>query len=415
MKKLIAGLLAVLLLICSSGCANGKKGNSSGENTERKYPLKYGLNAHIYEQRPMDPSATMDYVVDMTGILGVEYYRLSTPHDSMFTVGEGDTLTFKDGFKDIVHQIIEKMSAVGIKKFVAVSDAPIYPYGYSVTATGVVPDPLIEKEMYVRWLNIYAKAWGMIVKEFPEIDFVEPMNEPDLPGTNMFTKQGHLWGADDSYKYTTTDKAHMIADLLYYIRKEVKAVNPKVNVTTPGFATRSEGQDIMDYLYEAIESASHPSPEDFADTDPDNYFDYINFHSYLGSTTVDEYFEHIDTFYKACERHGDKGKPAILSEWGFTDHDNEGQEQINGENMVKLLKMFNEKMPYFEAVIIYMLNDYYDYSVDSSEDNFGLFTSRGDPEKPSCPKPAAIEFYKYTNKTEDVSPLYKYCPELMAK
>ena len=411
MKRIIAVFLAILMTFLVTAC-DGNSGKSDNKITKRTTPLAYGINAHIYEQRPMDPSATMDYIVDMTGILGMTYYRLSTPHDSMFSVGEDDTITFKEGFKDTVHRIIEKMSAVGVKKFVAVSDAPLYPYGYKVTSSGVVPDPLIEREMYIRWLNIYAKAWGMIVKEFPEISFVESMNEPDLPGANIFTKQGHLWGTDDGYVYTMTDKAHMIADLQYYIYKEVKAVNKNVFVTTPGFSTRSEGEEVLDYLYEAIESGAHPFPEETADTDPDHYFDYINFHSYLGSTTVDEYFEHCDNFYKACERHGDAGKPAILTEWGFTDNDNEAQEILNGENMVKLLDIFNNKMPYLEAVLIYMMNDYHDYSVDSSEDNFGLFSSRGDPEKPSCPKPDAIAFYKYIHKTDDVSPLYKYCPDL---
>lgn len=413
MKKLIAVFLAVLLVICVAGC--DKKPDKADTAVKRTTPLKYGINAHIYEQRPMDPSSTLEYCADMIDVLNVEYYRLSTPHDSLFNVGEGDTLTFKDGPKDLVHQVIEKMSAAGIKKFVAVSDSPIYPFGYQVTSAGVVPDPLVEKEMYIRWMKLYAKAWGMIVKEFPEITFVEPMNEPDLPGTNMFTKQGHQWGAEDGYKYNMTDKAHMIADLQYYIYDEVKSVNPNVFVTTPGFSTYGEAQDILDYLYEAIESGAHPYGEDFGDADPDHYFDYINFHKYLADMTLDDYFEHCDKFYKACERHNDAGKPAILTEWGFTDHDNEGKEQVNGENMVKQLKLFNEKMPYLEAVLLYMLNDYYDYSVDSSEDNFGIFSSRGDPEKPSCPKPVAVEFYKYIHNTTDISPLYKYCPELMPK
>ena len=212
-----------------------------------------------------------------------------------------------------------------------------------------------------------------------------------------------------------TDKAHMIADLQYHIYKEIKAINPEVKVTTPGFSSYGEAQDILDYLYEAIESGAHPFDGEEADTNPDHYFDVINFHKYLSDMTVDEYFEFCDTFYKACERHGDAGKPAIITEWGFTDHDNEGQEQINGGNMKKQLEMFDKKMPYVEAVLLYMLNDYYNYSVDNSEDNFGLFTSRGDTDKPSCPKPVAIEFYKYVHKTEDVSPLYKYCPELMSK
>ena len=414
MKKLISVLLAFLLLICLAGC-DTEPGENSAAITERKEPLNYGINAHIYEQRPMDPSATLDYVADMVDILGVTYYRLSTPHDNMFTVGEGDTLTFKGGFKDLVHKIIEKMKAAGITHFVAVSDSMIYPYGYTVTSNGVVPDPAVEKDMYARWLKLYAKAWGMIAAEFPEITHFEPMNEPELPGTNMFTKQGHQWGADDGYKYSMVEKAHMITDLQYYIYKEVKAVNADAYVTTPGFSTYGEGQDVLDYIYEAIESGAHPFTEDFADTDPDHYFDCINFHKYLSSLTLDEYFEECDTFYKACERHGDAGKPAIITEWGFTDHDNEGQEQINGENMTKQLEMFNEKMPYLEAVLVYMLSDYHDYSVDSSEDNFGLFASHGDPDKPSCPKPVALEFYKYVNKTEDVSALYKYCPELMKK
>ncbi len=415
MKRLIAVFLVILLVVGTAGCKSGKSDNKKG-NAERKTPLKYGLNAHVFELRPvMDPNSTMDYIADMTGVLGVKYYRLSTPLESLFTVGEGDTLTFKDGQKNLVHQVVKKMSAAGITNFVAVSDSPIYPYGYEVTSSGVVPDPAVEKDMYIRFVKLYAKAWGMIVKEFPEITHAEPMNEPDLPGTNTLTKQGHQWGAEDEYKYSMTDKAHIIADLQYYIHKEVKAVNPKVSVTTPGFSTFGEAQEILDYLYEAIESGAHPFDAEEADTNPDHYFDCINFHKYLNTMTIDEYFEQCDKFYKATERHNDSGKPAIITEWGFTDNDNEGQEQLNGENMKKLLKMFNEKMPYVEAVMIYMLSDYYGYSVDGSEDNFGLFSSPGDPENPSCPKPVAIEFYKYIHNTDDVSPLYKYCPELMPK
>jgi len=417
MKKLISVFLIVLLVVCSAGCDNkSDKTDNTTKIAKRENPLGYGINAHIFELRPvMDPSSTMDFVSDMTGVLGVEYYRLSTPLDSLFDVGEGDTPIFKEGHKELIHQVIEKMSAAGIKKFVAVSDAPIYPYGYGVTTSGVVPDPAVEKEMYMRWIKLYAKAWGMIVKEFPQITHVETMNEPDIAGANIFTKQGHQWGVDDGYVYSMTDKAHMIADLQYYTYKEVKAVNKDVLVTTPGFSTHGEGKEVMDYLYEAIESGAHPYGEDFADVNPDNYFDCINFHKYMNDMTLDEYFEHCDYFYKACERHGDEGKPAIITECGFTDNDNEAQEVMNGENMAKLLDLYNQKMPYLEAVMFYMLNDYSGYSVSASEDNFGMFTSRGDPEKPSCPKPIALEFYKYIHKTDDVSPLYKYCPELMPK
>ena len=171
----------------------------------------------------------------------------------------------------------------------------------------------------------------------------------------------------------------------------------------------------MDVLYEAIESGAHPYGEDFGDTNPDNYFDCINFHCYLHSDTIEEYFEHCDEFYKATERHNDAGKPAILSECGFTDHDNDFEEEENGKKMAQLLELYNDKMPYLDAAMFYMLNDFHTYSVDTSEDNFGLFTSFGDPEKPCCPKPAAIELYKFMHKTEDISPLYKYCPELMTK
>ena len=417
MKKYLAVILAILLAFCAAGCETvpevTEPSESSDAQTERTEPLRYGLNAHIYEQRPMDPSATMDYIVEMTGILGVECYRLSTPLDSMFSVAEGDVPVFKEGFRELVHQIIEKMTAVGVTRFAAVSDAFIYPYGYRVTSNGVVPDPVTERDMYIRWIKLYARACAMIAEEFPQITYLEPMNEPDISGANTFTKQGHQWGADDGYKYTITDKAHMIADLQYHIYKEVKAVNPSVQITTPGFAAAGEGADILDFLYEAIESGAHPFDGDVGDADPDHYFEVINFHRYLSSMTVDEYFDQIDTFYRACERHNDAGKPAILTEWGFTDHDNEGQEQINGENMTKLLEMFDERMPYMKEVYLYMLNDYYGYSVNSSEDNFGLFSSRGDPDRPSCPKPDAIAFYKYIHKTDDVSPLYKYCPELM--
>ena len=416
MKKIIAVFLVILLVVCVAGCDNNSSKTNSGAITKRETPLKYGINAHVFELRPvMDPSSTLDNIADMSGVFGFEYYRLSTPLDSMFEVEEGDTPVFKEGQRKLIHQVIEKMSKSGIKKFVAVSDAPIYPYGYSVTTSGVVPDPAVEKDMYIRWIKLYAKAWAMIVEEFPEITHVESMNEPELPGANIFTKQGHQWGVDDGYVYSITEKAHMIADLQYYIYKEVKAINPKVIVTTPGFSTHGEGHDILDYIYESIESGAHPYGEDFAETDPDKYFDSINFHKYLNDTTLEEYFEHCDSFYKACERHNEAGKPAIITECGFTDNGNEAREVLNGENMVPLLEMYNEKMPYLEAVMFYMLNDYSGYSVSDSEDNFGFFSSFGDPEKPCCPKPATLEFYKYIHKTDDVSPLYKYCPELMPK
>lgn len=417
MKKLIAIFLVIMLVFSVAGCGKNTDKNDTNANAlTREAPLKYGINAHVFELRPvMDPSSTLDNISDLAGVFGFEYYRLSTPLDSMFEVGEGDEPIFKEGQRALIHQVIEKMSKAGVKNFVAVSDAPIYPYGYTVTTSGVVPDPLVEKDMYIRWIKLYAKAWAKIVEEYPEITFVETMNEPDIAGANIFTKQGHQWGVDDGYVYSMTDKAHMIADVQYYVYKEVKAVNKKVHVTTPGFSTHGEGKDVLDYLYEAIESGAHPYGEDFAETDPDNYFDYINFHKYLNDTTLEEYFEHCDTFYKATERHGDEGKPAIITECGFTDHDNVAREEMNGENMAKLIELYDKKMPYVEAAMFYMLNDYSGYSVSASEDNFGLFTSFGDPEKPGCPKPVAIELYKYMHKTEDLSPIYKFCPELMPK
>ncbi|MDD6478975.1 MAG: cellulase family glycosylhydrolase [Oscillospiraceae bacterium] len=415
MKKLIAVFLVIMLVLSVSGCGKNPDDTAAGI-IKRETPLKYGINAHIFELRPvMDPSSVLANVSDMSGVFGFEYYRLSTPLDSMFTVGEGDVPIFKEGQRKLIHQVIEKMTAAGVKKFVAVSDAPIYPYGYKVTTTGVIPDPVVERDMYIRWMKLYARAWAMIVEEFPEIAYVETVNEPDLGDANIFTKQGHQWGVDDQYKYSTSDKAHMIADLQYYTYKAVKEVNPKVSVTTPGFSTRREGEGFLDVLYEAIESGAHPFGEDFGDTNPDNYFDAINFHCYLNTDTIDEYFKHCDDFYKATERHNDVGKPAILTECGFTDHDNEANEITNGEKMTELLNLYNEKMPYLEAVMFYMLNDYHTYSVNTSEDNFGLFTSFGDPEKPCCPKPATIVLYKFMHKTEDITPLYKYCPELIRK
>lgn len=415
MKRLIALFIVVVLVLSCIGC-DKNSGNSNTSITKRQTPLKYGINAHVFELRPvMDPSSTLENIASMAGEFGFEYYRLSTPLDSMFEVGENDTPIFKEGQRKLIHQVIEKMTASGVKKFVAVSDAPIYPYGYSVTTSGVVPDPLVEKEMYIRWVKLYAKAWAMIVKEYPQIAYVETMNEPDLGDANIFTKQGHQWGIDDGYVYSTTDKAHMIADVQYYTYKEVKAVNPDVQVTTPGFSTRREGEGFLDVLYEAIESAAHPYGEDFADTNPDNYFDCINFHCYLNNDTIENYLAHCDEFYKATERHNDKGKPAILTECGFTDNDNVSQETKNGNDMAELLRIYNDEMPYLEAAMFYMLNDYHGYSVNTSEDNFGLFTSFGDPEKPCYPKPAAIELYKFMHKTEDISPLYKNCPELMPK
>ncbi len=415
MKKLIAIFLGTLLVCSVAGCGNNGKTGNDEPITERTTPLEFGINAHVYELRALDPTSTMDYIADMTEVLGVTYYRLSTPLESLFTVDENDEPIFKEEHVELVHQVIEKMSAAGITHFVAVSDATIYPYGYEVTANGVVPDPAVEKDMYIRWVKLYGKAWGKIVEEFPEITHVETMNEPDIAHANIFTKQGHQWDVDDGYKYSMQEKGHMIADVQYYVYQAVKAVNEDVQVTTPGFSTYGEGQDSLEYVYQAIESGAHPVDAEAADTNPDHYFDMINFHKYfLIGDDLEEYFNWLDTFYKACERHGDAGKMAILTECGFTDNGNEGSEVQNGERMQMLIDLYNERMPYLEAAMFYMLSDYGGgFSVSDSEDNFGLFTSGADPDKPSYPKPAAITLYKFMKDTDDVTPLYKYCPDLM--
>ncbi len=420
MKRIIAILLSACLMVgCFAGCGEKteKEAGVPGAITKRTERLHCGINAHIFELRPvMDPSSTMDYVSDMVGVMGFEDYRLSTPLDALFTVGEGDTLTLNKGQCDLLHQVIEKMSANGIKRFFACSDGPIYPFGYDVTCPGVAPDPVLETEMYVRWMKLTGNAWAMIVTEFPEISHVEPMNEPDHPTGNTFTKQGHQWALEDGYTYDLTDKAHMLVDMQYYVYQAVKAANPKVMVDTAGLTGFGEAKYFLDYMYEAIESGAHPTGAEVGDADPGHYFDYINFHAYQLEKTLDEYFEEADFLYRACERHNDAGRPAILTEWGYTDMDNEGQEQVNAEKMAQVLDMMEDRMPYLDSALVYVLNDFSGYSVSITEDNFGLFTSRGDPDKPSCPKPVAIELYKHMHGEDaDLTPLYKYCPELMPK
>ena len=112
MKRLIAVFLVIMLVVSFAGC--GKKPATTDTTTDipkRETPLKYGINAHVFELRPvMDPSSTLENIADMSGEFGFEYYRLSTPLDSMFEVGEGDTPIFKEGQKALI--CINKMLVI---------------------------------------------------------------------------------------------------------------------------------------------------------------------------------------------------------------------------------------------------------------------------------------------------------------
>lgn len=431
MKKFIKLVSLLTLLSPLTSLASCKK-QEVKFNFDDKYFI--GMQEHYYEVRGMAKSLTNDFIGDLQEAIGSKVFRLNVTMNNLFYVDVNDTVKFNQSTKQTMRKIIDTLTAKGVERIVYATDSFIYPYGYSTTHPICVPDPYSERSAYERWLTVNSTGYGMMAAEFPEIKYFEPINEPDIPGNEVLCKNGMTWGSKQAeFMYSQEDEAHICVDLCYYIRKEIKKVDPANNMMTPALSTLSSTYDYLDNMYKYIESGAHPTGDALAcSVNPDDYFDLIDLHPYAfvaanvndeaptegGIYLVgDDYATACKKFYEICCNHGDAEKPHWYTETGFTDRTLTSTAEVAGREMANQLRIIKNDLPFVECVILYKMTDFYaaEYDVDINENNFGLFTSVVDPDRPLEMKPVMKAVYSFMhNGSTDYSAIdavrAKYAP-----
>ena len=337
-----------------------------------------------------------------------------SPYD-LFSVDSNDEITVSSGYYQVMKDHIDKCAEAGVVSFDALYTAFIYPADYSHTDGYCVPDPIDDPDMYVRFLNLMGKASAKIKELFPQFDIFEPGNEPDGKGDFCIHKDGFHGSAgiqaNERFVFNDEVKASIICDICYYVRKYVREVDPTTKVSIPGLTNYETNPDFIDNLYNQIESHRLPMGTNYSDTNPDHYFDYLNWHPYsqnnITSGELDDAWVEIQKrVYQVAIDHGDEGKPVLFSEIGWTTFNTTGErEEEQSENIghlfVKGVEKIRKYLPWVECVYYFRLTNthFQQYGVNSTggERSFGMFYHPNDPDHHGAPRKSAYIIAKLIN------------------
>ncbi|MBE7087785.1 MAG: hypothetical protein E7369_05755 [Clostridiales bacterium] len=409
-NRLISIILSVTLVLSVltvfGGCANKRT-----YKTDVMHIGFGGIPAEIYGGA-RETCLTEEYLVDINPAFGGDSTRINMSFGNLFkTSVSSDEISFNQVTLDKLHSYLDKLYERGITRIVALTDNYLYPYDYGYSIPMCVPNPLTEEDFYIRWLKINAKAWEMIAKEFPYIRYFEPTNEPDHYKGTALNQNGFTYGGTDNadFMWSYEEAGYIIADMCYYLTKAVKSVNPENRVMTPGLTALVESPDYLRCIYNAIKSQTLPTGYDYADVNPDNYFEILNWHPYIlkeGCSSVEEWKQFQIDFYNVCKEYGDGNTPVWFTEMGFTDEGlGDKVEQECAEKMIKLLN-YSKELGFVDTVLVWCLSNRYDTKDSASEDNFGLIRSLAEPERGGEIKPIGEAVFKFINgENADITPL----------
>lgn len=406
-KKIIASVLGALVLTIAS-CQT--KEQSHTYTYDRTY--FNGICALSGEfNNGVDYALTNDWTKSKVQALNAKSSRLWIALSGLFNVGDNDDLSINQQYYSVMKDHVDKLKEAGIENFLMMFSSFVYPTGYVPSTSYVVPDPNEEYEDYIRFLNIQAEACKIVKTLFPEIRNFEPGNEPDFACPGCIHKNGFIYGGDMTvnfnFVYNDDDKASILADLCWYVRRAVTEVDPKARVAFPGLTNQATVPEFLDLIYTKIESKCLPAGQEYSDINPDNYFDILNWHPYPNQINEDltinwdAWVQYNKSVYQVVIDHNDEGKEVYFSELGWTDYGTRSEEELNkiADNYRNAFTRIKNDMPWVTAVFAFRLTNLIYQQIDTSggEENFGLFYHPNDPITPAKPKPAAYAVAKIFN------------------
>ena len=374
--------------------------------------LALGTQEHLLE----DATKTAEYIADASAVLGADVYRLSTPIHNLYYATSTNGVAVKTENMDEFKAMVAALKAQGIDDILYVTDSFILPFGYSDPNANhniTVPDPVTDKENYIKWLNVNAAAFGALAAEVPEIKFFEPFNEINLKSSRM-ERYGIGWNASAAeqaaHKFTVQEKVGIMADLCWNVTKAVRAVDPANQVTTPSISIGSHiptlESTFLDLLYETIESGNYPTNSALGDTRIDNYFTIINIHAYPEFADsnlqgkVNNIGADMSAAYAVAQAHNDGGSRVWLTETGVSSYHGSGapRNETTAATLAGLmLDKIDSDLTFIDTVIFYKVADISsDNGASAVESGYGLFYSGDDLDHdPYTAKPIAKTVYTF--------------------
>ncbi len=421
LKKFVAAFLSAMLLVCglfSSVSCSEKKSGPGYTIEQEKYLFGMGEVPSDIVGGATDSKVTMETVATLAGELGVKSFRLWMHITSVCERAEdSNEVRLKTDAVQKFHQFIDLLKDNGVTHFTAMNHYYLYPVGYSASAGCVVPDPNLEFEEYVEFMELLRECYRLLAAEFPEISYWEPSNETNGTDGRFIAMNGYSEAEDaenSQYLYSTDDLAYITADMCWYANAGIKESSPGACTVLPGmiFNTSGETATFLQKIYDQIDSRYLPSGEEYADIEPDHYFQVLNWHPYVGSWGMpsDAWTQANLDIYAVAEKNGDKGKKVFLTELGWQDQNNPESQELIARAFVETIDIIKEKMPWVETFHTFrMFNwDTCPLASDSIERFFGLFTSPNS-EAGASPKPVALALCRYFRGDDvDVSGLYQF-------
>lgn len=365
----------------------------------------------------------------MTGAFGAEVFRTW-----MLNIGEaipdgngGYTVSLKETELETVQTFVAKLKANGVKQIVALQ-GPLIPndfpkfvgasgktYSYAQVERGEHgSDKLIRADKYAfpepgtpeydAFMSVQVEYYRLLSEALPDITHFEGINEPEKGGP--VHKIGWLSSDEQAklnnqssynlsnYEYTITEIAQITMDYNHAMTEGVRKTNTGAKVLSSGLMTIALTKTYLTEAYKYITSENNY----YKDTNPDNYFEILNWHPYvfIGTNSdasipystvaqwdkeywADTWVKFQKDLYQIAVNYGDGDTPVWFTEFGVSDctgTDNTSEqgitEAMTSTRLRDMLDLVEEELDFVDTVIAFRMFDLENDADTAYECNFGM-------------------------------------------
>lgn len=363
----------------------------------------------------VDKGLKNEIIAHFAGEFHASVMRVWVRFHELARCDKDDNVTLVEERVERLKKYLDALKAKGVRDFLLLSWSFLYPEDFHYTDAWAVPDPVTEREKYIRFLNVQRKLYELIAQRFPEILYFEATNEPDGAGGDFLHKTGYVYGRTPQenapYIYTQEEIARIALDLCYYTCRGVKKYLPNAKVLFPSFCNFDYAPAYLERVFTELQSGKYPSVGETKSTRQEDFFEIMSFHPYSMKTgEMDEgWLQTQKTLYAVMQKYGLGDMPVWYTELGWSDFAREEEKQKIGGRFLEAFRLVKEELPFVKKIFLFRLCTLANRKENEGEDNFGLTYNIYAERHAGEPKPVAITLAKFLNGDDyDVSALYKY-------
>ena len=310
----------------------------------RTAPLKYGMQ-EIFEM-----AESYDYDVSeairLTGALGAKSFRLNLPIRNGLMLSPTE---MAPALKEKYTKWIAELYAAGVTQVIIQNEEWLLADN-SCSATLVPEIDGSESSDYAEFMARMEAMWYTMALNFPQVSHWQPGNE-----ISHVLKMYENRPREEGIRITV--------DIMYYANRGIKRANPGAVTIMPALAPVNGIAAIaeeLEAIYEIIESGESLS----GSADKRDYFDALAWHPYVdgGGRPDCKWVKANNTVYDVAKAHGDDGIKVFLTEFGWPDNGEAKRDRKQAIWFWYAYHLVKTKMPYVEAMHVYCLLEYSDWS-----------------------------------------------------